>query len=1356
MTVPDGYLALDGSERPRPDGHQLVGPVPADQVIGVTLLVRPRPGSPPLPVPGARQGRPPVLSPDEYARSFGAAPADLDAVTAFAAGHGLTVTERHAGRRSVAVTGTAAQFNAAFGVTLSEYAATRPPSVARHQADPADRAEPPAPEVRYTHHGYDGPVHVPASLAGIVLAVIGLDNSSLGGAGGSSGDPQGARQLAVPAVARLYNFPNSGAADQVIGVIAASDPPTVTSPRLSGYLANDITSLYFPNLTDSAYRTPPALNDVGLTVGANSYVNNTASVTSSSNFALEVTQDICTCSTVAQGATVNVYFTELTEQGLVVCLNRILQPEGEKQPSVVTCSFYFWPDDASVGSPSTSGSVSAVVSPLFQALALLGVNVFVIAGDLGSNDAVSGGATHVNYPGSDPWVTSVGGTVVAVDPGPPPTTAEWVWSNVGSATAVGGFKGVSGGGASRVFPLPGYQSAAGLTQVTDSAGNTISDQRLLPDVAGMVAYGGANGALPNDWFYINGGKSNFIGTSCATPLFAGLTAVLRSALGEAFGFLNPWLYQLGDSACNDVTQGDNDPADGSNAPFYTAGTGWDACSGWGSIDGTRLLNGIAAGLYQPNFYFQVNKGSFGLDEVTLTTSFSSPAPLRLVLEGFTPNAVASAGLTPAVTSSLSGLTVTVGAAQPEIASAPDTPQRVYFPCSVTFAASAVKTIADGGIFPPPGNPPVPTQVELLAASLTIADRILPPAVATLTLEPGADPYFANFAPNGEFYLSQDLRVFTVTPGIPALKAPVDGIALNAASTTNWDTAAAYGYLQALLAHLNAAYSDPAGTDPFTRFPDQSNALSGDSSVTPTQVDPAHPGGTPFTNYNFAVARVRLSGAPSTITGANVRVLFRLFAAQTGDTDYQPLTYPSTLDSEGQPLAPLLGVGDVTIPFFATGNYEANADHGANTDYTGTSVNNRPVTIGPSGQAWAYYGCYLNIYPTGNTIGGKAVQTLLPSTHSCVVGQLVYDDAPYPSGPGVVLGPEYSSQFAQRNLQVTFSDNPGPPATHRVPQTFDTRPGPAPAGGQLGDYPDELLIEWGRTPPGSVASIYWPEVDSADVLALARQFYSTHQLSAADQHTIQCVVPDGFTSVPIPAGPVSGGPVLGGPAANFAGLFTVDLPPGVTAGEAYSITVRRVSTHRVTGPTTPPRFEALPAPEADPRAAAGKPMVAWRYVTGSFAVRIPVTTPDVMLPPEEDTLAIMRWRRGQLEPTNRWVPVLTRFIRLIEGRVSGLGGDPGAIEPSPWGAYGPPPEHGGGHHAGQHEATGQVNGVVYDRFGDFEGFCLLTEEGHERCYRSREAGLEDLVRYAWAERVVVTVLSPAQREEEPARIILRRR
>jgi len=290
--------------------------------------------------------------------------------------------------------------------------------------------------------------------------------------------------------------------------------------------------------------------------------------------------------------------------------------------------------------------------------------------------------------------------------------------------------------------------------------------------------------------------------------------------------------------------------------------------------------------------------------------------------------------------------------------------------------------------------------------------------------------------------------------------------------------------------------------------------------------------------------------------------------------------------------------------------------------------------------------------------------------------------------------------------------------------------------------------------GSTASIYWPAVAAADVLALAKQFYSTHQLSAADAHTIQCVVPKGFTCVPIPSGT--------GP--NFAGLFTVDLPQGVTTGETFTITVRRVSTHRAAKTQAPP---PPPPPPSQPKIAgaaamaltvAREPMRNWRNVVGTFAVRIPVTTARVMLPPEENTLAIMKWRLEQMAPGNRWIPVLKRYISFIEGRLKGLGGNPGAVKPSPWGSYGPPTQKGGhGDHWGGHchEATGKVNGVVYDRFGDFEGFHLLTEDGHERGYRSREAEIEALVRYAWAERVVVTVVSEAHKPDQPVSIILRR-
>jgi hypothetical protein len=1398
---------LRGSERPRPDSHQHVGPADPGKLIGVTLLVRSRPGNPPPPSlmqwrnTPLRERR--AMTRAEYAQVHGADPADLRQVAMFAAAHGLRVAESHAGRRSVTLEGTAAQLNAAFGVTLQEYEAPVPRG--GHRPGPGVDL-PPEPPQTYRHHGHDGPVLLPSELEGIVVAVVGLDNRIRAVRAGEPGipagteDPPGAAVISVPSLAQAYNFPNSGASDQTIGVFA---------PAAFGaaYLKTDILNSYFqPSNLPAGYTTQPNIQDVNLTVSGTLYQNNPSAVQSLTNnknattyylaasngSILELTQDISTSSTIAQGATVNVYFNDGSEQGWLVFLSRVLQPEGESAPSVVTISWVFvLGDDSSYIGDLTSNpltSSSSIVDWMTRqiaALAAVGVDVFIAQGDWGADDwyllgnnppTAPDGASHVMYPASDPGVISCGGTVLG--------NQEWTWGYAYTSSAQSGFgspksnRAATGGGVSKTFTSSTdapYQTAAGITGATDSTG-TLQTGRGVPDIAGMVAL---------QTFFVNGNLSyTFTGTSCVAPLYAGLFAVIKSAIGQDLGPLNDTLYALKDVAFNDITQGNNNsndtpqnvaiafstfpgvpPYTGTtpNAPYFSAGPGWDACTGLGSVDGTKMLNGIASLLYNPSFYFQVNKGSYGLDEVNITALYSNPSPMWLVLEGFTPNAVTAANIKPTIIPSVSGITATVGAPQFEIATALSTPQRVFFPCSIQFAASAAKTIAQGGIFPAPGSPPTPTQVTLFAPSVSLAGQILPAAETILTLDPGADPYFANFATNGEFYLSQDLRVFTVTPGYPETgsfgsfnpKAPIGGVPLNASNNYNWDTAAGYTYIQNLLAYLNTNYSDPTKTDPFTLFPDQTNALSGDSSVTPTSIDPSNPTGPGLANYNFAVARVRLDGAANSSSGANVRVLFRLFASQTGDTDFQASTYPAaTTDNEGQPLAPALGANNVTIPFFATGNYEANADFAANTDYTGaTSINNQPVQIGSSGQVWAYYGCYLNIYPTTNTIGGTAVQALLPSSHSCVVAQLVYDDAPLPTGSGVLLGPEYSDTFAQRNLQITFSDNPGPAAAHRVPQTFDARPGPTPGTGQLENYPDELMISWGDTPVGSTASIYWPAVASADVLALAQQFYSTHQLSAADAHTVQCTVPKGFTFVPIPAGTGE----------NFAGLFTVELPQGVKAGETYTITVRRLSTARAPTPPVPTQPQqpqiagvATAATLAAAPAEAREVMRNWRYIVGSFAVRIPVTTANEMLPLEENTLAIMKWRLSQMEPTNRWVPVLERYIGLIEGRIWGIGKNPTTIPCSPWGNLPPPiltgsePEP----HA-RDEATGKVDGICYDRFGDFEGFLLLTEEGEHRAFASREAEIEALVRFAWEDRVVITVFGDAHKPDHPVGIVLRR-
>lgn len=194
------------------------------------------------------------------------------------------------------------------------------------------------------------------------------------------------------------------------------------------------------------------------------------------------------------------------------------------------------------------------------------------------------------------------------------------------------------------------------------------------------------------------------------------------------------------------------------------------------------------------------------------------------------------------------------------------------------------------------------------------------------------------------------------------------------------------------------------------------------------------------------------------------MFFRLWSTESPDSDYQPgSTYRSTPDAAGLPGSPLVGVDHITLPFFASGNLSGNTDYGGG----GANIRNVQISAG-NHSIWAYYGCFLNLYDGGNTIDGRPVQTWLNGTHHCLVAQIAYDETPLFLG----ANPAASDKLAQRNLQVTRSDNPGPASTHRIPQTFDIRPSTA-AGPSV--YPDELMIDWGTVPQGSLASIYWPQV-----------------------------------------------------------------------------------------------------------------------------------------------------------------------------------------------------------------------------------------------------------------------------------------
>src|SRR5271155_4488946 len=112
MPIPNDYHRLENSQRQPVAGSRRLGPVDANEVLPITITVRHRPGSPPLPdqehwastPPGERK----YLSTEEFAERQGADPGDLELVANFVRGHGLTVVEKNPSQRTVIASGTAA------------------------------------------------------------------------------------------------------------------------------------------------------------------------------------------------------------------------------------------------------------------------------------------------------------------------------------------------------------------------------------------------------------------------------------------------------------------------------------------------------------------------------------------------------------------------------------------------------------------------------------------------------------------------------------------------------------------------------------------------------------------------------------------------------------------------------------------------------------------------------------------------------------------------------------------------------------------------------------------------------------------------------------------------------------------------------------------------------------------------------------------------------------------------------------------------------------------------------------------------------------------------------------------------
>jgi kumamolisin len=396
----------------------------------------------------------------------------------------------------------------------------------------------------HTFRGRTGALKIPSDLSGIIEGLFGFDQRQQARARfrvrSSVASPQAAEAVSYSPVqvAQLYQFPTGATgAGQTIALIELG----------GGYQQSDLTT-FFSNLGI----TPPQVTAISV----DSATNQPTGDPNSSD--AEVLLDIEVSGAVAPGAAIAVYFAPNTSQGFLDAITTAVHDQ-TTNPNVISISW---------GGAESTWTSQAMQSydQAFQDAVALGVMVCTASGDDGSDDDQTDGQAHVDFPSSSPNVLSCGGTTLESSNGN--IQSEVVWND-------GSGNGASGGGVSEIFPLPTYQQSANVPVSV----NTGFVGRGVPDVAGD--------ADPNTGYNVEvDGQAIVVGgTSAVAPLWSALIALLNQQLGKSVGFLNNSIYgALSTTGFNDIVSGNNGA--------YSAGPGWDACTGWGSPIGTALLSGL--------------------------------------------------------------------------------------------------------------------------------------------------------------------------------------------------------------------------------------------------------------------------------------------------------------------------------------------------------------------------------------------------------------------------------------------------------------------------------------------------------------------------------------------------------------------------------------------------------------------------------------------------------------------------------------------------------------------------------------------------------------------------------------------
>jgi subtilase family serine protease len=548
------------------------------------------------------------LTPSDFAARYSPSEVQVDQTVAYLRALGLTVTNTHPNRLVIDFEGTTGEVESAFQIEEHEYLTT---------------------DGRIAHAPISDPV-MSEAIASHITSIVGLSSFSF-----HKPHLKSSKSLSTQAT------PHSGSVSDYMtpakiksgynltSVTQTGSGETLALYELDGYTASDITAY-----TSYFSLTTPTLTNV---------LVDSATGTAGSNKD-EVTLDIELSIALAPGLTkIMVYEGPNTSSGALDTYNRIATDNLANEISTS------WGEAENEMTSSELNSENTI----FTQFATQGQSFFAAAGDNGAyDDSVNGTSTlEVDDPGSQPYATSVGGTLVTLTSGNvwqsetswATTPTSGTYGQSGYTASVGG-----GGGISTFWSIPSWQS--GLA-TTPNKGSTT--KRMVPDVS--LEADPSNG-YP---IYVGGSWQLYGGTSCAAPLWAAFTALVNqkriSTSQTRMGFINPAIYNVGKGSS--YSSSFHDIADASTNLYYPAETGYDLTTGWGSFNGAGLftaLTAVSTAPYAPNSVTltagQLSIGvswtaSSGASTYTLSRSTSSGGTYTAIGSALTSTSYTDSGLT---------------------------------------------------------------------------------------------------------------------------------------------------------------------------------------------------------------------------------------------------------------------------------------------------------------------------------------------------------------------------------------------------------------------------------------------------------------------------------------------------------------------------------------------------------------------------------------------------------------------------------------------------------------------------------------------------------------------------------------